>query len=322
MLIEDQNPFNKSITVSVLGKPNAGKSSLINNFLGFDLSIVSAKPQTTRNRFKCIVNIDKTEIVFVDTPGIHKSMQEINKRMNGQARFGSNGADINLLLIDTTEELDTEINDFFKNFEVELGETWLVFTKTDITKKNAVEFLSAFNKAKEKYKNLTRYFAVSSKTDSNIHELTTELLNIAPESPHHYPDGSVSDKNMRFFAAEYIRETAFHTLKEELPYEIAVTIDEFHEVRNAANPNQRESKIQATILVNRPSQRAIVVGAKGSVIKKLGIESRRKIAAMTGGPVHLNLHVKVSPKWFKNNYVLDEIGLPRVQDSARVWRQK
>lgn len=322
MLIENQHPFNKSITVAVLGKPNAGKSSLINNFLGFDLSIVSSKPQTTRNRFKCIVTIDRTEIVFVDTPGIHKSMQEINKRMNGQARFGTHGADLNLLLIDSTEDLDQEINEFYQNFETELDETWIVFTKTDITKKTAMDFLAAFNKAKEKHSNIARYFAVSSKTDDNIHELTAELLNMAPESPHHYPDGSVSDKNMRFFAAEYIRETAFHVLKEELPYELAVTIDEFTESRLKTDPSKVESKISATILVNRPSQRAIVVGAKGSVIKKLGIESRKKIAAMTGGPVHLNLHVKVSPKWFKNNFVLDEIGLPRVQDSARVWRQK
>jgi GTP-binding protein Era len=111
-------------------------------------------------------------------------------------------------------------------------------------------------------------------------------------------------------------------LKEELPYEIAVVIDEYKDVRKKEEDATPEAHISASILVNRPSQRAIVVGRGGSVIKEIGVNARKKIEAMTGGKVHLNLHVKVSPKWMSNNYVLDEIGLPRTQKSARVWRKK
>ena len=107
-----------------------------------------------------------------------------------------------------------------------------------------------------------------------------------------------------------------------MPYEVAVVIDEYKEVKAKENPETFESHISASILVNRPSQRAIVIGSSGSMIKEIGIRSRKKIEVMTGGPVHLNLHVKVSPKWFKNNFVLEEIGLPRAHDSARVWRKK
>ena len=121
---------------------------------------------------------------------------------------------------------------------------------------------------------------------------------------------------------EYIREQAFELLKDEVPYEVAVVIDEYKEVKGKTDPESFESHISASILVNRPSQRAIVIGSSGSMIKEIGIRSRKKIEVMTGGPVHLNLHVKVSPKWFKNNFVLEEIGLPRAHDSARVWRKK
>ena len=135
-----------------------------------------------------------------------------------------------------------------------------------------------------------------------------------------YPYGDVSNKNLRFFSAEYIREQAFRILKDEVPYELAVVIDDYKDVKDPKSPVI--SRISASILVNRPSQRAIVVGSKGSVIKKIGTNARKKIEALVGGKVHLNLHVKVSGKWFKNNFVLEELGLPRVQGSRRVWRKR
>ena len=322
MLLTDQHPHNKQITVSLLGKPNAGKSTLINYLLGFDLTIVSSKPQTTRNQFHCAFTVDRTEVVLVDTPGVHTSTQELNIRMNGQAHFGSEGVDLNLLLLDATKDVMGECQSFIKSFDQALSRTWVVFTKSDriedIEKK---DFEGFFLKIKELIPTVEKYFVLSGKEGTNVHHLTGALCDAAEPGPHLYPDGSVSNKNERFFASEYIREQAFNTLKDELPYELAVVVDEYYDSQNKPGVKV-DAMISATILVNRPSQRAIVVGSKGSVIKEIGTGARRKIETMVGGKVHLNLHVKVSPKWFRNNFVLDEIGLPRTPKSNRVWRKR
>ena len=322
MLLTDQHPHNKHIMAALLGRPNAGKSTLINHLIGYDLSIVSHKPQTTRNQFQCAFTIDRTEIVLVDTPGIHSSTLELNIRMNGQAQFGADGVDLNLILIDLTESVEGQVKHFLKEFEGKLGKSWVVFTKSDLAKKLSDEEIEEkFETVKTLLTDAERYFVISAKNGDGIHLLTGALCDAAEPGPHLYPDGAVSNKNQRFFASEYIREQAFHTLQDELPYELAVVIDEFFDAK-VKDDKSENTKISASILVNRPSQRAIVVGRKGAVIKEIGTNARKKIEAMVGGKVYLNLHVKVSPKWFKNNFVLDEIGLPRTQKSHRVWRKK
>jgi GTP-binding protein Era len=322
MLIEHQHPHNKAIMIAVLGKPNVGKSSFINHLIGFDLTIVSSKPQTTRNQFHCAFSIDRTEVVLVDTPGVHSTSQELNIRMNGQAQMGSEGVDINFVLLDLMTDVVAEFKDFMKNFDAPLTRTWIIFTKADLKNKETLVLTKQIDQLKELCPQIEKTFVISSKDGHNIHELTGAIQDAAQSSPHLYPAGDVSNKSERFFATEYIREQAFRLLKEELPYEIAVIIDEYKDMRAKDPEGVGEAHISASILVNRPSQRAIVVGSGGSVIKEIGINARKKIEAMTGGKVHLNLHVKVSPKWFTNNYVLDEIGLPRTQKSARVWRKK
>tara|TARA_R110002072_G_scaffold64203_4_gene159575 strand:+ start:13887 stop:14864 length:978 start_codon:yes stop_codon:yes gene_type:complete len=324
MLIEDQHYKNKSIMVSVLGAPNVGKSSLINYLLGMDLSVVTNKPQTTRNRYHCIFTVDHTEVVLVDTPGLHKSNQELNKRLNQQARESVDGADLNLLLIDLTEPILKQITDFASLMEGQLGPTILVFTKSDaISDLDKLPLDEVYEKALEVLPSLIKYFTISSKEGKDIHLLTGDICDLAQPGKHLYPDGSVSNKNMRFFATEYIREQAFTLLKDEIPYEVAVVIDDYKDFEADDVPGKgAASHISASILVNRPSQRAIVIGSKGSMIKEIGTRSRKKIESMTGADVHLNLHVKVSPKWFKNNFVLEELGLPRAKDSNRVWRAK
>ncbi len=322
MLIENQHPDNKSIVVAVLGAPNVGKSSLVNYLLGMDLSIVTNKPQTTRNKYHCILTIDRTEIVLVDTPGLHKSSQELNKRINQQAREGVEGADLNLLLIDLTKDVLVQFSEFKANIERELGPTIAVFTKSDRIE-NAVELpLSlVFDKAKEIIPSLESFFMISTKTGDNVHLLTGEVCDRAIPGPHFYTDGAISNKPERFFATEYIREQAFELLKDELPYELAVVVDEYKDIKKD-KMTREAAHISASILVNRPSQRAIVVGSKGTMIKEIGTRARQKIEAMTDCKVHLNLHVKVSPKWFKNNFILEDLGLPRAHNSARVWHKK
>ncbi len=322
MLITDQHPLNKSLMVAVLGVPNTGKSSLINKMLGFDLTIVTEKPQTTRNKFHCVVHIDRTELIFVDTPGIHSSSQELNRRMNGQVKEGLEGADINLMVFDLSRDILRQYQEFSRNFKGELKTTWVVFNKSDLvqdTKIMETALPKVFEQIKQLIPECERYFTLSALTDDNIHELTGALLDFAPGARHLYPDGEVSNKNERFFVGEYIRKEAFNVLKEEVPYEIAVLVEDF---TDSKKDRDRMSHINASIIVNRPSQRGIVVGAKGANIKTIGTGARKKIETMTGGRVHLNLHVKVSPKWFNNNKILEEVGLPRTTDSKRVWRKR
>lgn len=328
MLIEDQHPDNKTIMVALLGAPNVGKSSLINYLLGVDLTVVTSKPQTTRNKLNCVINIDHTEIVLVDTPGLHTSSIEFNKRLNEQAREGADGADLNLLMIDLNREVLKQIVDFKENFRRELGPTWLVFTKSDLIENaESLPLADIFEKAKELIPSLEKYFVISVKEETNTNLLTGALCDAAKPGPHFYPDGSMTNRNERFFVTEYIREQAFQLLKDELPYELAVIIDEYRDVKDREDLNEKgkpkiQSHISASILVNRPSQRAIVIGSKGAMIKEIGTRARARIEELVGGQVHLNLHVKVSPRWFKNNFVLEEIGLPRAVDSTRVWRKK
>lgn len=320
MLLETQHPHNKHIMAAVLGKPNAGKSTLVNHLIGFDLAIVSDKPQTTRNQFQCIFTIDRTEIVLVDTPGVHKAPQELNKRMNHQAEMGADGVDLNLVLLDLADRPEEAFKDFLASIEWTLGRTWILFTKADLRPEADVKGM--FERLKLLAPTVEKFFMISSKDGTNIHELTGALCDAAQPGPHLFPDGSASNKNERFFVTEYIREQAFRVLKEELPYELAVVVEEYKDMAERDAKGPIAAHVSASILVNRPSQRAIVVGRQGSVIKQIGTEARKKIEAMVGGQVHLNLHVKVSPKWFSNNWVLDELGLPRSQTSARVWRSK
>jgi GTP-binding protein Era len=353
MLITHQHPLNKSLVVGLLGSPNVGKSSLINTLLGMDLSVVTDFPQTTRNSFHCILHVDHTEIVLVDTPGVHASQKEMNLRMNFQAQEGNEGTDIILAIFDLSRHLNTQFDMMKKTFAHLQGEIWCVFNKIDRAEESKVpEAEKIFKEWQTQMSTLspnhqlkmTKVFFISALEGENIHELIGALCDKAPSAPHLYPGGEVTDKNERFFAAEYIREQSFLLLKEELPYELAVVIDEFRDLPRRHNEVEQREKaeedkgpqelplplkgmdklycyISATILVNRPSQKAIVIGSKGQMIREIGFLARKKIEAMVGGPVHLNLHVKVSPKWFSNNFVLEELGLHRAPQSKRVWRK-
>ena len=157
-----------------------------------------------------------------------------------------------------------------------------------------------------------------------IHQLTGSICDESSERPHRY-NGEISNKSERFFVTEYIREQIFQLLSEELPYECAVVLDTFKDLRDQEKSSSHPSLvgyISASVLVNRVGQRAIIVGSKGEMIKKIGTGARRKIEAMLGGQIHLNLHVKVSPKWFRNNFILETLELPRASNSNRVWRKR
>src|SRR5690606_38676047 len=193
MLFENQHPHNKSIMIAVLGKPNVGKSSFINHLLGFDLTIVSSKPQTTRNHFHCAFTIDRTEVVLVDTPGVHSTAQELNKRMNGQAQMGAEGVDLNFVLLDLTTDVVAEFKDFLKNFEHQLSKTWIIFTTADLSNKDERSRGNALVKIQELCPTVEKHFVISSTDGHNIHELTGAIVDAAQNAPHLYPGGDASN---------------------------------------------------------------------------------------------------------------------------------
>lgn len=321
MLIQNQHPNNRSLTVSVLGVPNAGKSTLINKVIGFELSAVTSKPQTTRTHFHCVYHNERVELVFVDTPGLHTSGKELNKRINEHAREGASGADLNLLLIDLTKKFEQQLDDVCSNLRGQLGPTWIVFSKRDLLgleQLAAADLPAIFLKAKEKLPNVETFYVLSAKTGKDLDLLKKDLEKRAQPGEHLYPDNAASNQNERFFVSEYVREVATKFLNEEVPYELAVQVDEFTETLTDEGP---KVVISASILVNRPSQRAIVIGKGGQLIKEIGVRARGKIEAMLNCKIRLNLHVKVVPNWFSNNRVLENLGLPRATDSRRVWRK-
>ncbi|MFN8370176.1 MAG: GTPase Era [Bacteriovoracaceae bacterium] len=323
MLITDQHPHNRSIMTTVIGKPNAGKSSLVNYLLGVDLSIVTPKAQTTRNSFHCVLTVDRTEIVLVDTPGLHQNNLEINLRMNDMAAESVEGVNVILMLVDLTRDVVFELQDLSKKITTTIP-IWLVFTHQDLVPNPAKRVTDELiEKCKVIFPTIEKHFIVSSVTGEGMHLLTGALCDRSQNLPHLYPGGDISNKNMRFFASEYIREQAFLLLRDEIPYELTVVIEDYKDVKEGEGENAvTRTYISAGILVNRQSQRGIVVGKGGALIKEIGSKAREKIEKIVGNQVHLNLHVKVSPNWFKNNYVLEEMGLPRgIGNSHRVWRK-
>ncbi|MDH4467148.1 MAG: GTPase Era [Bacteriovoracaceae bacterium] len=328
MLLKDQHPLNKSISIALVGPPNVGKSTLINTLLGMDLSIVSPRPQTTRNQFQCVTLVDRTEIIFLDTPGLHKSMQEMNLRMNHETYMAQDGADLNWIVLDGTKGKESvlhqlaSLRDVYKNLS---QESWIVVTKLDQLKTNAkkveAEFPNLMLEAQKICPVVKRAYFVSALEEAGTNELLSVVSEFAPSGNHLYPDGSVSNKNVRFFVAEYIREQVFTLLQEELPYEIAVTIEEFVDLEPSEGTSDIVARISAVIHVNRMGQRAIVIGQGGLMIREIGMKARQKIETLMGGKVMLKLHAKVSPKWFKNHMMLEELGLSRAPNSIRAWRE-
>ncbi len=313
-----------SITVAVLGSPNVGKSSLINCLIGTDLSAVCHKPQMTRNAYHCIFTIDHNEIILVDTPGLYKSNQEFHKRLNQQAVDGTQEADIDLILIDLTRDIIKQFSDIRELHKKKFNKSWVVFTKSDKISPLENSLLDkTISVAKKILPEIDgTYFTVSSHTGDSIHKLTGAICDEAKVGPHLYKD-EISNKNERFFVSEYIREQIFELLKEEVPYECAVMVEDFEDLRERNFHSEAfAGHISAVILVNRPSQRSILIGSGGQMVKEIGIRSRKKIESMLGGKVYLRLHVKIAQGWFKNNRILEELGLPRAENSNRVWRKR
>jgi len=283
--------------VNIFGAPNAGKSTLLNALLGENLVITSSKVQTTRHRILGILTEENYQIVFSDTPGIIEPKYKLHEKMMRQVKSALEDADVALLVHDATLPLDG-LEAIAKTLKLKVP-TILLLNKSDLVKdKN--ELQGIMTEAKKRFPDW-EVFTVSAQTNANIKKIIPAILKYLPEGMPFYPEDSVSDRPVRFFVSELIREQIYNLYHEEIPYHTAVIIQSFEE-KPALNV------IKAEIIVARETQKIILIGKGGSLIKKLGIRSREKIEEFLQQKVHLELFVKVRPKWRDNENYLREYG--------------
>jgi GTP-binding protein Era len=293
--------------VSLVGRPNAGKSTLLNRFVGQKVAIVSDKPQTTRHRIVGVRNAPAGQIVFIDTPGIHKPMHRMNRRMVDAATGTLREVDVAVLVVDASQPPgagDRFVLDLVRTSGVK---TILVLNKVDLVRKPALlPIIEQYARAAE----LAAIVPLSALAGDGVEQLETEILAALPEADPLYPEDYLTDQTQRTLAAELIREKVLAHTRDELPYSTAVVIDQFDEPAEEGGL----TRIHASILVDHDSQKPIVIGRGGEMIKRIGTEARRDLEEMLDGKVFLDLHVKVRSDWRDDERILNEIGLGRRPD--------
>jgi GTP-binding protein Era len=278
--------------VAILGRPNAGKSTLLNHVLGEKLAIVTAKPQTTRSRILGILSREDFQILFFDTPGMHESSKSLNIALNELVDNAAKDCDLGLLLVDPYGGWGEDHAALHAKLLARDCPVIVASTKADLENRKKVEWPSDAPEMR----------VISARTGAGVEDLLTELVALLPESPSLYPEDQLSDRPLRFLAAELVREAAFEELGQELPYALAVEVVEYDEKRSDL------VRIRADLLVERRSQKQIVIGKGGQVIKKIGVRSRKEIEELVGNKVHLELWVKVEPRWAKHPKRLKTLG--------------
>jgi len=292
-------PAAKSGFVSIIGRPNSGKSTLINRFVGEKISIVTDKPQTTRSVIRGIVTREEGQVVFLDTPGIHKPIHKLNERMMKFVRDAMGEVDLLLLIVDCTAPFGRG-----DEFTVELIKPvttpkFLLLNKIDaIEKKTLLPIIDRYAKLAD----FQEVIPVSALTGENVELLLQSILRILKPGPMFYPAEQISDQPVRNIAAEIIREKLIAATRDELPYSTAVVIDRFVE-------EPKIHRIFATIFVDRDSQKGIIIGKGGEVLKHIGIDARIELETFFEQKIYLELHVKVKKNWRDDEDVLRSMGL-------------
>jgi GTP-binding protein Era len=290
-------PIFQSGFVGIFGKPNAGKSTLLNALVGEKMAIVSHKVQTTRHRIKAFLNNEHYQIIFSDTPGIIEPKYKLHQKMMNQVKNAIEDTDLALLMYDLTDRDLEAADELFTSLRLRVPAI-VVCNKADKAgpevSAEALAFFSAKSYAKE-------VLVTSALEKQGIEELVAMVLKYLPEGMAFYNDDDLSDLPTKFFVSEMIREKIFELYHEEIPYQATVLVQEFKEKLTLV-------KIQADIIVHRETQKFIVIGEKGRMIKQLGTEAREAIEAFLGQKVFLELYVKVRPKWRDDELKLREYG--------------
>ncbi|MDD3013111.1 MAG: GTPase Era [Candidatus Gastranaerophilales bacterium] len=291
----------KSGFVAIVGRPNVGKSTLLNNILKQKIVITSDKPQTTRRRIRGIYTSEKGQIVFVDTPGIHRPLHKLGEFLLEEAKLAIPDADLILFLVDGSEKAG-------------LGDKWIIdnVLKTDIPVVlviNKVDLIKSLEKREEIISGYKQLFGkksiptvkISAKTGRNIDTLVDNIYRKLPAGPQYFPEEDITDQNTRAITEELIREKILRNTKEEIPHSVAVMIDLFQE-------DEKLVKIAATIFVEQDSQKGILIGKSGSMLKTIGSEARKDIEELVQKKVFLELFVKVKKDWRKKDAAIKGFG--------------
>jgi len=283
--------------VAIVGRPNAGKSTLLNRLVGQKIAIVTAKPQTTRNRIQGIVTRPEGQIVFIDTPGLHEAETALGRQMMQEVAAALEGIDVLLLMVDASRALpqaDELLLERAKRFR---GKTILALNKVDrVPKPKLLPLIDAFQKAFP----FSAIVPISAIKGSGCDELLGEIFQLLPEGEPYFPEDQVTDQPERFLAAEIVREKAIQVMYHEVPYALAVFVEKFEE-------SPRLLRIEATMNVERDTQKKILIGHKGEMLKKIGTEARKELEEIFGVKVYLGLFVKVAPDWRENPLKVREL---------------
>jgi GTP-binding protein Era len=291
----------KSGFVSFLGRPNAGKSTLLNRLVGQKLAIVSDKPQTTRTRILGVKNYEEGQVVFIDTPGVHKPMHRMNVRMVDTALEAVREVDVLALVVDASVKPGPGDQFLLNAIKDVKSPVILVLNKVDlIAKPKLLPLIDHYQKAYP----FVEIVPVSAADGTNVDVLERLFLQYLPEGDPMYPADYLTDQPERFFAAEIVREQVLQLTHDELPFSTAVVVDRFEEAGEDA-----VMRLFCTILVERESQKPIVVGRAGAMIKKIGTAARAELERFFDTRIYLDLHVKVKSEWREDGRVLDDIGL-------------
>ena len=283
--------------VNIFGKPNAGKSTLINAFIGEKMAITSPKAQTTRHRIKAFLNVPgEYQIIFSDTPGIIDPQYKLHEHMMSSVKSALEDADIALLIVDTNEDLD-EIDGIFQKLRLKVP-ALIVLNKIDKAGNGRIALAEKFFTEKSY---CTKIVKISALQKVHLNKLLAAIMELLPEGQPFYSEEDLSDMPTKFFASEMIREKIYQLFGDEIPYHTAVLINEFKERDDIV-------KIQADIIVQRDTQKFIIIGEKGKMIKEIGTLARKDIEQFIDKKIFLELFVKVRPKWRDNDLQLKEYG--------------
>ncbi|ANZ61915.1 GTPase Era [Secundilactobacillus paracollinoides] len=293
------NPNFKSGFVAIVGRPNVGKSTLLNRVVGQKVAIMSDKAQTTRNKIQGIYTTDEAQIVFIDTPGIHKPKSELGDFMVQSALSSLNEVDAVLMMVNATQKRGAGDNFIIDRLKSVKQPVYLVINKIDQVKPD--DLLTVI----EQYKDALPWqevVPISALEGNNVVEMLEKIIDTLPNGPQYYPDDQVTDHPERFVVSELIREKILQLTRQEIPHSVAVNVEKM------SRQDEKKVHIQATIIVERPTQKGILIGKGGSMLKKIGTLARQDIERLLGDKVFLELWVKVVPGWKDKKSALQAYG--------------
>lgn len=293
----------KSGFVSIIGRPNAGKSTLLNALVGQKVAIVADKPQTTRTAIQGVLTTPEAQIVFIDTPGIHKSDSAINKRMMDAVRASLEERDVFIYVVDATKPFsasDEKALSILQRGENDGKQPPVIVVLNKIDALAAKHEMLPLLEQYQKLHNFEAYLPISASTGEGLDELRGALLKLLPEGPEYFPPDHYTDQPARFLAAELIREKILCATHQEVPHSVTVLIEKWEDMPKLI-------RIYATIVVEREGQKGIVIGSKGSMLKQIGSQSREEMEALFGTKIFLDLHVKVETDWREKSAYLNTV---------------